>query len=766
MKTKSIRFGSAPFRAFLLALCIGLAFGALQIGEPLENAMKIARNKLRDHQASGSIILVAIDDRSVAEYGRTPWPSDQLAELVERVRGAGARRIHVDVELPAGGPSRETARLEAVFRAMGRDLLLPARFAIDPVTGRRSEHRPAERFSRDARLVNTNLLFNWDDNVWLHPYSAEMGGGRLPSLGSVLGQTESKTTSLFPIDYAIDARSIATISAGDVLDHRWPAGSVAGKDVVIARTDFTAEYYRAPGYRPVPAVTLHLLAAETLLAGRPLVVGWLLPVAVAALMAGLILYKKRRGLAAGLLATAATGFLALPILLEHHHVHAQVVPAIAVIATATLARLWKSLRRSYQARGTTNMVSGLPNMEALRYSRGVSGGTVVAARVQNYTQITTSLPPEHEKELVEQIVARLNFGTAGSVIHQADEGIFVWLMEQTLEESIVQQLEGLQALFRSPIVVATRLIDLSVTFGLDLDGSRALMQRVSSALVAADKAARDGKRWGSFNPASIEDAEWAMSLLTRLDHAIDNGELWVAYQPKVDCQTGRIVGAEALVRWTHPEKGEVYPDQFIGAAEQGGRIGRLTFFVLDTALAAAARANRSGRRFVVAVNLSAIMLGQDDLIPAVDALLKKHRLKPDLLMLEVTETSTLGSSADAIGTLTRLSEMGVQLSIDDYGTGFSTLEYLRRIPASEIKIDRSFIGMLHKSQSDRIMVHSTIQLAHSLGRKVVAEGVESEDILDELKRMQCDIVQGYHSGRPETLAALLERLEHEGREAA
>src|SRR3546814_337707 len=133
------------------------------------------------------------------------------------------------------------------------------------------------------------------------------------------------------------------------------------------------------------------------------------------------------------------------------------------------------------------------------------------------------------------------------------------------------------------------------------------MQRVASALVAANKAARDGKRWESFNPASIEDAEWAMSLLTRLDHAIDNGELWVAYQPKVDCQTGRIIGAEALVRWTHPEKGEVYPDQFIGAAEQGGRIGRLTFFVLDTALAAAAQANQSGHRFVVAVNLSPIM---------------------------------------------------------------------------------------------------------------------------------------------------------------
>jgi EAL domain-containing protein (putative c-di-GMP-specific phosphodiesterase class I) len=314
-------------------------------------------------------------------------------------------------------------------------------------------------------------------------------------------------------------------------------------------------------------------------------------------------------------------------------------------------------------------------------------------------------------------------------------------------------------------VVATRLIDLAVTFGLDLDASRPLAQRVSSALVAADEAARDGKRWASFNPASMEDADWAMSLLGRLDHAIDNDELWVAYQPKIDCRSGQMVGAEALVRWTHPEKGQLPPDQFIGAAEQGGRIERVTYFVLDTALAAAVTVQQRDPRFTIAVNLSALLLSSDQLAPTVDSLLRKHGVRPELLTLEVTETSTLGSAPDHIANLLRLHDMGVQLSIDDYGTGFSTLEYLRRIPASEIKIDRSFISMLNNSQSDRIMVNSTIQLAHSLGRKVVAEGVESQEILNELKRMRCDIVQGYHTGRPVPLAELLERF-RDARQAA
>jgi EAL domain-containing protein (putative c-di-GMP-specific phosphodiesterase class I) len=344
------------------------------------------------------------------------------------------------------------------------------------------------------------------------------------------------------------------------------------------------------------------------------------------------------------------------------------------------------------------------------------------------------------------------------VIHQLDEGVFVWVSTNGHEEAVIQQIEALHALFRSPIVIDLRLIDLSMTFGLDLDSSRPLLQRLPSALVAADSAAREGRRWGSFNPASLEDADWAMSLLGRLDHAIDAEELWVAYQPKIDLRLGRITGAEALVRWSHPHKGQIFPDQFIKAAEEGGRIERLTYFVLDRALETAALINATGRPFNIAVNLSALLLTNRNLVPNVTSLLEKHRVSPAVLTLEVTETATMGSEEDAFANLRRLANLGVSFSIDDYGTGFSTLDYLKRIPASELKIDRSFVSLLHKSQSDRIMVNSTIQLAHSLGRKVVAEGVENEEILLELRKMGCDLAQGYHIARPVTLPGLLSLL--------
>lgn len=745
------------FKALTLALLVGLVFGFAQLGEPFENMMQIARNKLRSHPASGSIVLVAIDDRSVGEVGTARWNGSQLASLVRRVDAAGARRIHVDAELGATGLPDQMAALEAALAGARAQILLPARFSINPVSGARSEYRPPARFARHARLVNTNLFVWWDDAVWQHPYAAPVGGRLLPSLGSQLGGAASVSDSLFPIDYGIDIRSIPVLSASDILDNRIGARQLAGKDIVIARTDIATEHYRAPGAGLVPSILFHLVAAETLRAGQPVNLGWTVPLALALLLAVAILGFKRRSAAAGVLGIALAGSISGLVWLEAFQIHAQLVPALAALLTAAFARAAASLRRSYQMRGTTNMITGMPNLQALRQS-GLNGGIVVCARVKNYAQITSTLPPQDEKELVEQIVGRLEFGAEGQQIYQADEGVFVWVAGEGREESIIQQVEGLQALFRSPIVIATRLIDIALTFGLDPDASRSLAQRVSSALVAADEAAHDGKRWASFNPASIEDADWAMSLLGRLDHAIDHDELWVAYQPKLDCRTGQLVGAEALVRWTHPEKGPLQPDQFIGAAERGGRIERLTYFVLDSALAAAATAQQRDPRFTIAVNLSVLLLSSDRLVPTVESLLRKHGVAPKLLTLEVTETSTLGSAADQIANLQRLSDMGIQLSIDDYGTGFSTLEYLRRIPASEIKIDRSFVSMLTNSQSDRIMVNSTIQLAHSLGRKVVAEGVESQEILDELKRMRCDIVQGYHTGRPLPLAELLKRF--------
>jgi EAL domain-containing protein (putative c-di-GMP-specific phosphodiesterase class I) len=247
-------------------------------------------------------------------------------------------------------------------------------------------------------------------------------------------------------------------------------------------------------------------------------------------------------------------------------------------------------------------------------------------------------------------------------------------------------------------------------------------------------------------------------MLSQLDSAIDKGEVWIAFQPQLDLKSRRITGAEALARWTHPEKGPIAASEFVAAAEQHDRIGKLTDFVLEKAITAAAAINKRGFDFNVAVNLSARLLTDKQFTMRVAALLARHGLEPSRLTLELTETTELADGGEALDMLTRLRTLGVEISIDDYGTGLSTLDYLKKIPANEIKIDQTFVKGLCDNRSDRLMVQSTVGLAHSLERRVVAEGVEEPETLEALTEMECDLAQGYIIGRPMSIESLLKRI--------
>jgi EAL domain-containing protein (putative c-di-GMP-specific phosphodiesterase class I) len=320
-------------------------------------------------------------------------------------------------------------------------------------------------------------------------------------------------------------------------------------------------------------------------------------------------------------------------------------------------------------------------------------------------------------------------------------------------------LEALHSFFRTPVSMGNRAVDVALTFGVELGSARSNASRLGSALVAADEAWDEGLRWKYHDAAREEEVSWRLSLLGELDAAIDKGEVWVAFQPQYDLRFKKIVGAEALARWTHPEKGPISPAEFVAAAEQQGRIAKLTDFVLDRAVSTAAAINRRGTPFTIAVNISPRLLTDRELVSRVRHCLAKHKLKPECLTLELTETEALQGADGGLPILDSLRALGVRIAIDDYGTGLSTLEYLKKVPASEIKIDQSFVRAMKVNRSDLIMVQSTIALAHSLGRTVVAEGVEERATLDQLAEMGCDVVQGYVIGRPMGLRELMHSLQ-------
>ena len=507
-----------------------------------------------------------------------------------------------------------------------------------------------------------------------------------------------------------------------------------------------------PGYGRSGGVYIHALGAETLARGTPVDLGWLPGFLIALALSTAAMLRKRFADRFVLFTAAAAILTAGPAFLEANLIFADITPGLFILLVITGVLGW----RRYRTRGLLNPVTNLPNLNALRANRDARKLTLVAARVLNYEEIVAALPPDTERKLVEQIVARLKVGSRDRVLYQGDGGIFAWFEEPG--KPVGNHLEALHALFRNPARISGLSMDLTVAFGVEVGSGRSIATRLASALVAADEAAHDGLKWKYHDPETLENASWKLSMLSQLDEAIDRGEVWVAYQPKLDLPTRRIIGAEALARWTHPEKGPIAASEFVAAAEQSNRIGKLTDFVLEKAVGAAAQINRRGGAFDIAVNLSARLLTDKGFTLRLSALLARHGLSPERLTLELTETAALTGSGEGLEMIARLRDLGVSIAIDDYGTGLSTLDYLKKIPANEIKIDQSFVKGMADNRSDRLMVQSTIGLAHSLGRKVVAEGVEHRDILDLLIEMGCDIAQGFAIGRPMSLDSLTKRI--------
>jgi EAL domain-containing protein (putative c-di-GMP-specific phosphodiesterase class I) len=243
-------------------------------------------------------------------------------------------------------------------------------------------------------------------------------------------------------------------------------------------------------------------------------------------------------------------------------------------------------------------------------------------------------------------------------------------------------------------------------------------------------------------------------MLSQMRAAIERGELRLVYQPKIELSGNVPVGAEALLRWEHPVRGRIGPDAFVPFAEQTGFIRTITAWVIEAAVKQAAAWRAQGRKIKVSVNISAQDLLNPELGTLISSSLARHNLPARLLTLEITESGVMQDAAHAIEVLKRIGAAGVERAIDDFGTGYSSLAYLKQLPVDELKIDRSFVRNLVADGKDRAIVLATIDLAHSLGLTVVAEGVEDEKAADLLAHLGCDQIQGFIVARPMEAATL------------
>ncbi|RLV51017.1 bifunctional diguanylate cyclase/phosphodiesterase [Nocardioides mangrovicus] len=315
-----------------------------------------------------------------------------------------------------------------------------------------------------------------------------------------------------------------------------------------------------------------------------------------------------------------------------------------------------------------------------------------------------------------------------------------------------------------PVEIGGRLLRLGTSIGLattaDLGDLRPEVELTRRADAAMYTAKRSGSGIVAYTDTLDQIARREHALVEALQLALGPDArpdglagIGMHLQPQVDIATGRVCGAEALARWTHPELGPVAPDEFLPLVEQQGLMSALTVRVLGLSLDAARRWQRSGRELSLAVNLSASCLTTPELVPTVQAELLRAGVDSSSLTLEITETTLMSDPEVALRTVRLLDEAGVTVSIDDYGTGYSSLSYLDKLPARELKLDRSFVGRLDHDQRTSAIVAGTIQIAHRLGMRVVAEGVEDAATLARLRELGCDQSQGYLHARPMPLAA-------------
>ena len=262
-----------------------------------------------------------------------------------------------------------------------------------------------------------------------------------------------------------------------------------------------------------------------------------------------------------------------------------------------------------------------------------------------------------------------------------------------------------------------------------------------------------------FDPSMETVTVDRLSLEHDLRHAVDRDELELRYQPIVTVDTNEVVGCEALVRWRHPTRGIIAPDTFIGIAEETGTIVAIDRWVLREACAAAARIRTAIPRFCMSVNVSSRDLREPDLPDVVARALADHALPPSALTVEVTESVALDDSV--LPVLTRLHALGVSVAMDDFGIGYSSLSYLKRLPISVLKVDRSFVRDVVNDKYDEAIIASIVAIAHGLGFRVIAEGIEDESQLRRIAALGCDQAQGFYFGRPQTLAAFERSLPSE-----
>ena len=602
---------------------------------------------------------------------------------------------------------------------------------------------------------------------------------RLPVSTCLDGVVTGLTAAAFGAAFAVGSvravtagswSAVATSLAYPVADTLLPI-LLAGSITVIGRGAGSAWWLLSAGvalFAVTDSVYAVRVAQDAFAPGSGLDLGWV----AAFLCFGFAALQRPRGEVVGregtggLLLPAACTLSALGLLFAGHlsggdPVGGALALAAVVVALARTSLSFREVRALADSRrqARTDELTGLPNRrsvyEALEAADRPRAGdeqlAVIVIDLDRFKEINDSLGHVAGDALLRQVGPRLaDRLRAGDLLARLGGDEFVVLAAGLDADEALALTRRLRVELQRPFRFGSMELTVDASIGVAVrpahsQSAEELLQFADLAMYRA-KATRTGT--ALYDDARDGEGRHRLETVEQLRQGIAGGQLVLHYQPQLDLRTGEVTAVEALVRWAHPTRGLLTPDAFIDLAESAGLMPRLTAAVLDAALAQCRAWTDAGLRLGVAVNVSPSDLVDDTFPRGVATLLARHGLPATSLVLEVTESLLMADQVRAVSVLERLRATGVGISIDDYGTGYSSLAYLASLPVTELKLDRAFVASMPSSPRAAAVVTSTLQLARSLGLVLVAEGVEDQRTIDELTALDCDVVQGYHVSRP------------------
>jgi diguanylate cyclase (GGDEF)-like protein len=382
----------------------------------------------------------------------------------------------------------------------------------------------------------------------------------------------------------------------------------------------------------------------------------------------------------------------------------------------------------------------------LSAQRNGAGFALMLLDLDRFKEINDTLGHQTGDAVLEHLATRLkNVSRASDTVARLGGDEFALVLQGAADSATALFVaERIRRALEDPFLVDGLSLQLETSIGIAIfprhgEDAEQLLKRADIALYAS----KDAHAPVVYAPEHDQHSAGGLELVAQIRDAIEDGELLVHYQPEVDLMTGETRRIEALVRWDHPEQGLLLPDSFIPLARQSALVRPITRFVLDAALGQCRAWHDAGIRVGVAVNLAGRDLGDSRLEEEVTDALRRWKLEPELLELEIPESAIISDSERTQKMLARLSDRGVRIAVDDFGSGYASLSHLKQLPVNVIKVDKSFVQNIGTDEDDEAIVRSTIDLAHSLGIVVVAEGVESDDVLQRLRTLGCDLAQGF-----------------------